>query len=91
MAVSPGVVRAVKTFLDVVIERFGDASAGFIILWFSLISMEKYVAYVHLICVGLILTWLALTRFLRTRHAEVFRERVTLQEPALCRSWLETE
>jgi AAA family ATP:ADP antiporter len=91
MAVPPGVVRTVKTFLDVVVERLGDASAGFIILWFSLVSMEKYVAYVHLICVGLILTWLALTRFLRTRYAEVFRERVTLQEPALCRSWLENE
>jgi hypothetical protein len=55
MAAPPGVVRTVKTFLDVVVERLGDASAGFITLWFSLVSMEKYVAYVHLICFGLIL------------------------------------
>jgi AAA family ATP:ADP antiporter len=65
MAVPASVVKAVKTFLDVVVERVGDASAGFIILLFSLFSLGRYIAYVHLICVGLIVAWLVVNRFLQ--------------------------
>jgi ATP/ADP translocase len=64
MAVPARVVKAVKTFLDVVVERVGDASAGFIILLFSLFVAERYIAYVHFICVGMIFSWLALNRLL---------------------------
>jgi ATP/ADP translocase len=91
MAVPASAVKAIKTFLDVVIERVGDASAGFIILLFSLFSSERYIAYVHLVCIALILTWLALNRFLQARWSEPFRERVILQESSPKRSWLETD
>lgn len=91
MAVPPSVVRAVKTFLDVVVERVGDASAGFIILLFSLFAVERYVAYVHFLCVGLIVIWFALNRFLQTRYGEPLRSGTAFNGVPPQRSWLETE
>lgn len=70
MAVPANVVKAVKTFLDVVVERVGDASAGFIILMFSLFAAERYIAYVHFICLGMIFSWLALNRFLQVGYSK---------------------
>jgi AAA family ATP:ADP antiporter len=52
MAVPPDTLKTIKTFLDVVIERAGDASAGFIILLYGLISLDANVRYVHLVCLG---------------------------------------
>lgn len=57
MAVPGDVMKTVKSFLDVVIERIGDASAGFIILLFSLSTVKQYITYVHFVCVALILVW----------------------------------
>jgi ATP/ADP translocase len=64
MALPAGVVRSIKTFLDVVIERIGDATAGFIILFFSLSSIASYRPYLHVICVGLIVVWMVLLQFI---------------------------
>ena len=91
MAVPASVVKAVKTFLDVVVERVGDASAGFIILLFSLFSIERYIAYVHFICVGLILTWLALNRFLQAGCPEAIRRGVVLDDASPRTSWLKCD
>jgi ATP/ADP translocase len=91
MAVPPNVVKAAKTFLDVVVERVGDASAGFIILLFSLLSAERYIAYVHFICVGMIVSWFALNRFLHASYSETLRERVVLNEASPRKNWLESD
>jgi ATP/ADP translocase len=91
MAVPRGVVKAVKTFLDVVVERIGDASAGFIILGVSFLSLQDYIAYIHLICVGLIFIWFALTRFLQARCLVGFRDRLTVCEPCTAPSWFERD
>lgn len=91
LAVPASVVKAVKTFLDVVVERIGDASAGFIILLFSLFSTERYIAYVHFICVGLIFTWLALNRFLQAGCPEALRKGVVLDEASPKTRWLECD
>jgi ATP/ADP translocase len=91
MAVPASVVKAVKTFLDVVVERVCDASAGFIILLFSLFSTERYIAYVHFICVGLIFGWFALNRFLRAGYSEALLKGVVLHEALPSRSWLESD
>jgi len=91
MAVPASVVKAIKTFLDVVVERVGDASAGFIILLFSLFSTERYIAYVHFICVGLIFSWLALNRFLQSGYSEAVRKGAVLSEALPRRSWLESD
>ena len=72
----PGnVKRTIKTFLDVVVERTGDAAAGFVILFFSLSLVERYVTYVHFICVALILVWVALIRFIRIGNLEILADR----------------
>jgi len=65
MAVPPTTMKTIKTFLDVVIERVGDASAGFIILLYSLIWLDANVRYVHFICLGLIVVWILLLPLLR--------------------------
>ena len=70
MALPAGVLRSIKTFLDVVVERVGDASAGFIILFFSLASVASYRAYIHIICVVLIAVWMVLIKFLRTGYID---------------------
>ena len=91
MAVPASVVKATKTFLDVVVERVGDAGAGFIILLFSLFAADRYIAYLHLICIGMILGWLALSRFLQSRYAAALRGGAISPEPLRRRSWLESE
>jgi ATP:ADP antiporter, AAA family len=91
MDVPPNVVKAAKTFLDVVVERVGDASAGLIILLLGLLSMERYTNYVHFICVGLIISWLALNRFLRAGYSEVLRKGAVSPGTSPTRSWLEND
>ncbi|MSP40332.1 MAG: hypothetical protein EXR70_17730 [Deltaproteobacteria bacterium] len=83
MAVPTGVLKSIKTFLDVVVERVGDASAGFIILLVSLASLGSYRRYVHFVCVGLIFLWILLIRFLRSGYAEALRQGLLPQEPSL--------
>lgn len=73
MGVPASIKKALKTFLDVVVERVGDASAGFIILFFSLASVASHKAHVHIICVGLIFVWMVLIQFLRAGYAEAIR------------------
>lgn len=80
MAVPAGVRKSIKTFLDVVVERVGDASAGFMILFFSLSSMAGYKTYVHSMCVVLIIVWLVLILFLRSGYAEAIRTGLISEE-----------
>jgi len=80
MGVPPIIMKAVKTFLDVVIERVGDASAGFIILALSLSFMASFRGYVHFICLGLILVWIVLIGRLRSGYAETVRRFTPLEE-----------
>lgn len=61
--------KGIKTFLDVVVERTGDATAGFIIL-LTFFYAGTYTSYVHLICVTLIVVWALLIAHLRSRHLE---------------------
>jgi AAA family ATP:ADP antiporter len=91
MAVPTSVVKAIKTFLDVVVERAGDAIAGFIILLFSLVAAERYISYLHFICMGLIFGWLTLNRFLQSRYTQAFHREVVLPESLCRRSWLERD
>ncbi len=83
MGVPANIKKALKTFLDVVVERVGDAGAGFIILFFSLASVASHKAHVHIICVGLIFVWMVLIRFLRAGYAEALRQGVLPLEPSL--------
>ena len=88
MALPVPVVKAIKTFLDVVVERLGDASAGFIILLFSFFATEKYIAYVHFICLGLIFTWFGFNRFLQKECPQAVRKKMPFEESSPRIGWL---
>ena len=65
MPLSAKVKKTVKTFLEVVIERTGDATAGFIVL-LTLSFTGTYNTYVHFVCIALIFVWMLMIAFLRT-------------------------
>ena len=73
MPVPATVKKTVKTFLEVVVERTGDATAGFILLFSSLVFTDRYISYVHLICVALIFVWLFAITLLRKGYLEILR------------------
>ena len=64
--VTAEVKRRLKTFLDVVVERLGDATAGFIILVYTAVWRTSDVTEVHFICIGLILVWIFLASLMRS-------------------------
>ena len=72
MPLSDNVKKTVKTFLDVVIERIGDATAGFIIL-IALSAVANSYTYLQFACVALIVLWLLMISLLRTRDLEPLR------------------
>ncbi len=88
MAVPVSVMRRVKSFLDVVVERVGDASAGFIILLFSFASTATYLSYVHFVCVALIVVWVRAIYLLQTADAEALRKRLLSSESLATDDWL---
>jgi AAA family ATP:ADP antiporter len=85
MAVPNGVMRRVKSFLDVVMERIGDAAAGFIILFISFAS-GAYTPYVHFVCIGLIVVWIAAIYFLDSEEA--LRRKSISWKPTSTEEWL---
>ncbi|HEU4343849.1 MAG TPA: Npt1/Npt2 family nucleotide transporter [Candidatus Binatia bacterium] len=88
MAVPSGVMRRVKSFLDVVIERVGDASAGFIIILFSFSSTERYLTYVHFICLALIFLWFVLIPVLQIGYVEALSKGLITKELPPRDDWL---
>ena len=85
MPLSTRVKKTVKTFLEVVVERIGDATAGFIILLYALFSPGTYITYVHFICVALIFIWCFLIPFTRMGHLETLRKEAGGREVAVRR------
>ena len=71
MPLSTRAKKMVKTFLDVVVERAGDAAAGVVILIFTFVFSEGYVYVVHVVCMGLILGWMVLIPVLRIAHGYI--------------------
>jgi AAA family ATP:ADP antiporter len=67
------VMKTVKTFLQVAVERIGDATAGIILFFYSLVFPERYIAYVHFVCVALIFVWLLAVTLLRVRYLQIVR------------------
>lgn len=62
--------KSVKTFLDVVVERIGDATAGFVILAVTFWRGDGSITQVHFLCLGLIAVWMLLIPALRKHHRE---------------------
>ncbi len=79
----PSAVKArIRPFLDVVVERLGDGSAGFIILFFFLTGTPGFTALVYF-CIALIIAWLALLPFLRRGYLEVLLSALKTREVAI--------
>ena len=78
MPLSGKVKKTVKTFLDVVIERIGDATAGFIIL-LALSFTGSYYTYLQFACVALIVLWMLMITLLRTRDLEPLKAELKSQ------------
>ena len=91
MALPSDIVKAAKTFLDVVVERLGDATAGFIILFFTLFSTRDYLSYIHIVCMAVIVVWFGLNGFLRAGFRRELPDQSVGQEMKLERTWLERE
>lgn len=87
MAVPVEVMRRIKTFLDVVVERVGDASAGFIILLLTFAG-GTYLTYVHFLCLALIIVWIALTPFLQIGYSRAFRKGLVPSESRVGDDWM---
>lgn len=62
----------VKAFLDVAVERVGDAIAGIVILLFSLFISDGYLHMIHIICVALIFAWILLIPILRIGYLRIY-------------------
>lgn len=76
----PSTVKAkVKTFLDVVVERLGDGSAGFIILFFTLTGRPDFTALVYC-CIALILVWLTILPSLRRGYLKALFGALTTRQ-----------
>ncbi len=82
VALPEDVRKLARTFLNVVVERLGDAAAGFIILFYSLVSAGPKITHVHFICVGLIGAWMLLIALLRIDHAQSQPDEWESHEPA---------
>jgi len=65
MPLSAKVKKTIKTFLEVVIERTGDATAGFIVLLTLYFAGTDH-TYVHFVCIALIFVWVLMIALLRT-------------------------
>ena len=78
MPLSGKVKKTVKTFLDVVIERTGDATAGFIIL-LTLSFTGGYSTYIQFGCVALIVLWMLMIALLRTRDLKPLKAELKSQ------------
>jgi hypothetical protein len=72
----------IRPFLDVVVERLADGSAGFIILFFFLTSTPGFTALVYF-CIALIIAWFALLPFLRRGYLEALLSALKTREVAI--------
>jgi ATP:ADP antiporter, AAA family len=65
--------KQVKTFLDVVLQRFGDGAAGLIVLVYALYMARVDPAGLAYFSLGLILLWTTFIFLLRSRYIEALR------------------
>ena len=54
----------------------------------GLFSTERYIAYVHFVCLGLIFTWFGFNRFLQKECPQAVRKRMPFEETSPRTGWL---
>lgn len=65
--------KQVKTFLDVILQRFGDGAAGLIVLVYALCMVRVDPAGLAYFSLGLILLWATFIFLLRSRYIDALR------------------
>lgn len=65
--------KQVKTFLDVILQRFGDGAAGLIVLVYALCMVRVDPAGLAYFSLGLILLWTTFIFLLRSRYIDALR------------------
>jgi hypothetical protein len=73
LPLSAGLKKRVKTFLDVVLQRFGDGAAGLIVLVYALYTARVDPAGLTYFSLGLIFLWATFIFLLRSRYLEALR------------------
>ena len=73
LPLSPAVMRRVKTFVDVVLQRLGDGAAGLIVLFYALFMMSSDPTLLGYFSLGLIIIWAMLIFALRSGYLEALR------------------
>jgi ATP:ADP antiporter, AAA family len=75
--------KKVKVFLDVTVERLGDGTAAFIILFYTLFMGGSQVTLLSYFSIGLILIWAAVVFMLQGGYMEALRRGLELREMSL--------
>lgn len=73
LPVPAAVKKKVKTFLDVVVERLGDATAGFVVLFYTLFLMGSDFFTLSYFSIAVILVWAALIYALGGGYLDALR------------------
>ena len=73
LPLSATVMRRVKTFVDVVLQRLGDGAAGLIVLFYALFMMPSDPKLLGYFSLGLIIIWVTLIFALRSGYLEALR------------------
>jgi hypothetical protein len=76
---SPALKKRVQTFLDVVLQRFGDGAAGLIVLFYTLFMMQSKPASLPYFCLGFIIIWVVVVFILRSDYLEALRNGLEAQ------------
>jgi AAA family ATP:ADP antiporter len=75
--------KKVKVFLDVTVERLGDGTAAFIILFYTLFMGGSQVTLLSYFSIGLILIWAAVVFMLQGGYMEALRRGLEFREMSL--------
>jgi ATP:ADP antiporter, AAA family len=73
LPLSANLKKRVKTFIDVVLQRFGDGAAGLIVLVYGLCMAQVDPAGLAYFSLALILLWAAFIFLLRSRYLDALR------------------
>jgi ATP:ADP antiporter, AAA family len=75
--------KKVKVFLDVTVERLGDGTAAFIILFYTLFLGGSEISLLSYFSIGLIVIWAALVFIVQRGYMEALRRTLAYREISL--------
>lgn len=75
--------KKIKVFLDVTVERLGDGTAAFIILFYTLFLEGSEVTFLSYFSIGVILIWASTVFAVRRGYLEALRRSLAYREMSL--------